>query len=67
MEGTEQTELVDLEVKQEMDGSMEAANLSNNKVDMDDIDDIEQKGELETLDMDTALRWPCTSSETGVY
>ena len=63
MERTEQTELVDLEVKQEIDGSMEAANLSNNKVDMDDIDDIEQKGELEPLDMDTALRWPCTVCE----
>ena len=63
MERTQQTELVDLEVEQEIDGSMEAANLSNNKVDMDDIDDIEQKGELEPLDMDTALRWPCTVCE----
>ena len=42
---------------------MEAANLSNNEVDIDDIDDIEQKGELEPLDMDTALRWPCTVCE----
>ena len=30
---------------------------------MDDINDIEQKGELETFDMDTALRWPCTVCE----
>ena len=63
MERTEQTELVDLEVEQEIDGSMEAANLSNHEVDIDDIDDIEQKGELEPLDMDTALRWPCTVCE----
>ena len=30
---------------------------------MDDINDFEQKGELETFDMDTALRWPCTVCE----
>ena len=63
MERTQQTELVDLEVEQEIDGSMEAANLSNNEVDIDDIDDIYQKDELEPLDMGTALRWPCTVCE----
>ena len=30
---------------------------------MDDINDFEQKGELETFDMDTALRLPCTVCE----
>ena len=30
---------------------------------MDDINDFEQKGELETFDVDTALRLPCTVCE----
>ena len=43
------------EVEEEMDGSMEAANLSNNEVDTDHINDIK----LEILAMGTALLCPC--------